>query len=675
MTTPPYIPEVTEEDVAWIADIMGLEALDEARRNFLKRSGTFDVSACPGSGKTTLVVAKLAIMARKWPHKTSGICVLSHTNVAREEIQSKLGHTPVGHRLLGYPHFIDTIHTFANRFLALPYLQSNGYPSPLIDDDVAKAFRWTAIDAKDRSKLEYYLKSKHSGIDDITFSNADLLPTLLQRGKAKAFPSGPESSSYKNAHDIITASAQAGRFRYEEMFVWAEHLLQIHPEISAALSHRFPLVLMDEMQDTSQRQAGLLNLIFDRGAALCGIQRVGDPNQEIFKTGQDQNTADPYPDQGEGRTMTIASSRRFGKPIADLADPHAVIPIGDGGLKGNGPSKALDQIDHGQNLIIIFPDNDCTNVLETFGVHLLQTFNDDILALGDCVAVGGVHRPTSENITPGHNKYPRSVEHYWTAYSAENAKLDRHPKTLSGYLHQAQELVRTDLEIGPAIATFATGLLRLVRDIGTPRSELERRRKHKAIRTVLESTPDLLALYDEFIRLYITALNPITVDLWGEKSELLVAIATNLCVGDVNEALAADFVTWEEPPALQEQQDDGAENPDNCCVINADNRQLSIRLGSIHQAKGQTHFATLLLSTFNYDHSSEKILPWLCGDKTGGLNTGARDTGLLKGTYVALTRPTHLIGVALRNSAFAGDKQATVTKLRAQGWYVTDLCD
>lgn len=95
MTTPPKIPEVTDEDVSWIADIMGLDKLDDARQSFLKRSGTFDVSACPGSGKTTLVVAKLAIMARKWPHKTSGICVLSHTNVAREEIQNKLGHTPV----------------------------------------------------------------------------------------------------------------------------------------------------------------------------------------------------------------------------------------------------------------------------------------------------------------------------------------------------------------------------------------------------------------------------------------------------------------------------------------------------------------------------------------------------------------------------------------------------
>ena len=674
MTTPPNIPEVTDEDVAWIADIMGLDSLDEARQTFLKRPGTFDVSACPGSGKTTLVVAKLAIMARKWPHKTSGICVLSHTNVAREEIQNKLGHTPVGHRLLGYPHFIDTIHTFANRFLALPYLQSNGYPSPLIDDDVAKAFRWNVLEAKDRSKLEYYLKSKHSGIDDITFSSSDLSPVLLQRGKAKAFPSGPNSSSYKNAHEMIKTSAHAGRFRYEEMFVWAEHLLQTFPEISTALSHRFPLVLMDEMQDTSQRQAALLHSIFHRGAALCSIQRVGDPNQGIFKTGQDQNTAAPFPDQGDDRTMTIANSRRFGKPIADLANRHAVITVDGGGLKGDGPSKATDDVDHGRNLIIIFPDNDSSCVLQVFGTHLLETFNNETLALGDCVAVGGVHRPASENIAPGHNQYPRSVEHYWADYNVEKSKVDGHPKTLSGYLHQAQSLARTGFELAPAIATFATGMQRLVRDIGTPQFELGRRRKHKAIRTVLEGKADALAQYDEFIQVHITSLSPITADLWAEKTEHLLAIASNLCEGDANETLGMDFMTREEPRALPEQQDDSVNNSDNICVITADGRQVPIRLGSIHQAKGQTHFATLLLSTFNYNHSSEKIIHWLCGDKNGGAGEGVRNLARLKGTYVALTRPTHLVAVAVRNSAIKRNRQAILAKLQAQGWYVVDLC-
>ena len=120
---------------------MGLDGFDAPRRAFLKRRTTVDVSACPGSGKTTLIVAKLAILAGKWPHRTRGICVLSHTNVAREQIEHRLGSSVAGQRLLSYPHFIDTIHGFVNRFLALPWLLSNGYPSPTIDDDVTTAYR------------------------------------------------------------------------------------------------------------------------------------------------------------------------------------------------------------------------------------------------------------------------------------------------------------------------------------------------------------------------------------------------------------------------------------------------------------------------------------------------------------------------------------------------------
>lgn len=97
------VPEITDEDIEWISGLMKLEGLDEQRLAFLRSRETLDVSACPGSGKTTLVVAKLAMLARKWKSRTRGICVLSHTNVARHEIEQRLGDTEVGRRLLNYP--------------------------------------------------------------------------------------------------------------------------------------------------------------------------------------------------------------------------------------------------------------------------------------------------------------------------------------------------------------------------------------------------------------------------------------------------------------------------------------------------------------------------------------------------------------------------------------------
>ncbi len=666
----PTIPDVTDDDVAWITDVMGLDVLDEDRQAFLKRTETFDVSACPGSGKTTLVVAKLAILARKWQHTTSGVCVLSHTNVAREEIQNKLGHTPVGHRLLHYPHFIDTIHTFANRFLALPYLRSNGYPSPLIDDDVAKVFRWNVLQGRERWKFESWLNNKHTSIDEITFCDSDLSVALTSRD----FPTAAHTATYQRAQRILLESAAAGHFRYEEMFVWAECLVQEYPEVAASLSRRFPLVLIDEMQDTSQRQAALLASIFDRANGPSVVQRVGDPNQEIFKSGQEQNIADPFPDVGEGRTMSIANSRRFGPAIATLANPLAVISLDGDGLQGSGPQRAVEFSEHSRNLIIVFPDNNTDGVLEAFGTHLLETFDDATIASGDCFAVGGVHRPAPEVIAPGHGKFPRSVEHYWAEYSPEMSKSDRHPKSLVGYVQHAQKMIRESKDTAGGIAHFAIGLKRLTRQIGQPVGDLERTRKHRAIRGVLALTPEALGRYDAFVQTFLIGMTPVTEELWLDYAPQPRELAGHLCQGDLNPVAGDEFLAWEEPQL--EGADQGGPHPqvENVVKVTSGDREVSIRLGSIHQVKGQTHFATMLLSTFQNDHSSEKIFPWLTGEKSSGNGEGVRNLSKLKQSYVALTRPTHLVAVAVRNSAIDGCRAKAMEMLQAHGWEIKDLC-
>ena len=188
------IPEITDDEIDNVCKLMGLDGVDAPRRAFLKRRTTVDVSACPGSGKTMLIVAKLAILASKWPHRTQGICVLSHTNVAREQIEHRLGRSVVGQRLLSYPHFIDTIHGFVNRFLALPWLHSNGYPSPTIDDDVTTSYRRSVL-GRDYYGVEAFLSKKRSGFDRLRLSDRHMSFDL----GGKPFPAGPSAKSHQHA--------------------------------------------------------------------------------------------------------------------------------------------------------------------------------------------------------------------------------------------------------------------------------------------------------------------------------------------------------------------------------------------------------------------------------------------------------------------------------------------
>ena len=63
----------------------------EDARNVIRCWHSTDVAACPGSGKTTVLLAKLKLLADRMPLENgAGICVLSHTNVAVDEIKKRL---------------------------------------------------------------------------------------------------------------------------------------------------------------------------------------------------------------------------------------------------------------------------------------------------------------------------------------------------------------------------------------------------------------------------------------------------------------------------------------------------------------------------------------------------------------------------------------------------------
>ncbi|WP_211753599.1 hypothetical protein, partial [Pacificibacter marinus] len=65
---------------------------------------------------------------------------------------------------------------------------------------------------------------------------------------------------------------------------------------------------------------------------------------------------------------------------------------------------------------------------------------------------------------------------------------------------------------------------------------------------------------------------------------------------------------------------------------------------------------------------------WLTVGKSSGTGEGIQNVTRLKQSYVALTRPTHLVAVALRNSAIAKDRTKAMAMLHAQGWEIRDLC-
>jgi len=108
-------------------------SFNEERRDFLRCMESRDVVACPGSGKTTALLAKLLILSSRMPFPDGrGVCVLTHTNVAIDQIKQKAG--TASQILFRHPNFFGTIQEFANKFLALPaYVERFGQRSIRMD--------------------------------------------------------------------------------------------------------------------------------------------------------------------------------------------------------------------------------------------------------------------------------------------------------------------------------------------------------------------------------------------------------------------------------------------------------------------------------------------------------------------------------------------------------------
>ena len=132
--------DVTKEDIEYAEKILfgKCNIFDEEERmpiieNFRE---SFDVKACPGSGKTTVLLAKLIILSRKMPLKDGmGVCVLTHTNVAINEIINKLGEK--SDILFKYPNYFGTIQSFVDKYLTIPYFKRQmGDNVKSIDDDI-----------------------------------------------------------------------------------------------------------------------------------------------------------------------------------------------------------------------------------------------------------------------------------------------------------------------------------------------------------------------------------------------------------------------------------------------------------------------------------------------------------------------------------------------------------
>lgn len=619
---------------------------------------SIDVAACPGSGKTTLLVAKLAILAEKWQCRTRGICVLSHTNAARNEIEKHLGNTSAGRRLLSYPHYIGTIHGFVNEFLAVPWLRSLGYPIKMIDTEVCRRRRWYSLPFETRSALE----QNHHGPSVLSVRSSDFGVGQVRWSKGTL---GMERPTYAHIREACRRSAIDGYFCYDEMFMWAGELIGTVSGVVDVLRNRFPILLIDEAQDNSKEQSAILGRIFMEGDSAVIRQRFGDANQAIFEfLGAEEAVTDKFP--GVSKTE-LPNSYRFGQTIANMADPLGLDPYN---LQGLGPKKPLASgSPAGQHTIFLFDENSAAKVLDAYGELLLETFSD--LELHEewfaATAVGQRHRPPDEDKD---DKFPHHIGHYWLDYDPELTKHDPTPQTFMQYVFAGQGKSEQQHETHAMVEKIAEGFLRLT-DFAVDGKTLARRKhSHRHILNLLENLPDNREQYLNLVVQFTVKHEIPTTETWVNHWQGIVRSLAEAIAGSPLSKEAEGFLIWNDKPVTPAVLTDANRSRNNIFRYRKNGREVSIQAGSIHSVKGQTHTATLVLETYWQDkkarYNLELLLPWLTKTKYGWDSTdGKQQRDRLKLHYVAMTRPTHLLCLAMKQGVLNEEHMGVI---RTLGW-------
>lgn len=634
------LPVLSDEDIEALGPLAAdLDFTDAERRAVLLEAGTRDVNAAPGSGKTTVLAAKLLLLARKWPHQRRGICVLSHTNVAREEIQKRLAATLDGTRLLTYPHFIGTIHAFVNAFLALPFLRSEGLEVDVIDDE---AFANRAIGmAMRKPTLRGWAARKGSVkpmVGGLVFKGSSL--DLMSEGGALP---RTDSKSYLLLRDIKLKLAEKGVFRYADMFAFAESLLTRSPALKDRLSKRFPLVFIDEMQDTSWAQEDLLNRLFGETVT---VQRLGDINQRILSSDEGASNL-TYP---KAPALSISTSKRFGPAIAAAVSSVRV----------SGDAVIGAAADGHRPMLLTYATARVGDVLNLFAQKVLERFSNEELCRGHVKALCARKQGDAKK-APG-----RSLIDYWPAYADAKSSGSRSERlwTLLGAPGATAGAAAT---LADRAGNAKRAVLLALRATGSEHVSTVRD-GHQLLRRLQDAGIDTAP-----VRLLCRTL---ALDDSLGASKASRSNVPELFYGALNALLPAglSLAEFAKLPVFAEPEDSPeVELRQRLCRVEQGGRQVNVEIGSVASMKGETHLATLVLESFGWPSRRfdlQMAMPVLAGLAARNPKLKGHQLSLLSNLYVGMSRPTSFLCVAANEERVTDECRKG---LFARGWLLEHL--
>jgi hypothetical protein len=232
----PVKVEITDADIDYAERILlpAGSVFDTERREFIKNLDTIDLQAVPGSGKTTALLAKLLILDRKLPFVDgSGILVISHTNVAVDEIKSRIGKHC--NKLFNYPNYVGTIQSFVDKFLCIPHFCNvNGKRPNRIDNEICDEYISQFLANTKNYNLKGWLERKNDPAQFLRSLRVNEQGNLVigTNGTEAEFPLKDKSTpTYQGLLRFATSFGNSGFIQFEDAYNLGNRYIEINPKV------------------------------------------------------------------------------------------------------------------------------------------------------------------------------------------------------------------------------------------------------------------------------------------------------------------------------------------------------------------------------------------------------------------------------------------------------------
>jgi len=247
-----------------------LEGLNPAQRKAVQTvDGPLLVYAGPGSGKTRVIVHRIAYMVSTAKIEPRHILAVTFSRQAAGEMKKRLGEMFDGTPAVT----VSTIHAACLRILGREGVPGMGTSFTVYDDeDVNKLIRQCIVKAG-MSIEEINLRRIKGGISHAKINGAD--PDAAVTVKGERF-----DDASATIYRLYQAALKKGHaLDYDDMLIFTHRLLKEDGDVLQRYQQMYKYILVDEFQDTSSLQYQIIRML---GCGHGNVCVVGDPDQTIY---------------------------------------------------------------------------------------------------------------------------------------------------------------------------------------------------------------------------------------------------------------------------------------------------------------------------------------------------------------------------------------------------------